>query len=125
MMRCRTCLDADQTGRQGRKELQHLRATYALADDRRASTIYPVNLEYRLRNIETNRANLAHGRLPIVVCVDATTLWHIDAAEWAPSTASFSIDPAGLASRFMSPSPPKADLLAGIVGEGPRAGDYL
>ena len=64
MMRCRTCLDADQTGRQGRKELQHLRATYALADDRRASTIYPVNLEYRLRNIETNRANLAHGRLP-------------------------------------------------------------
>jgi len=42
MMRCRTCLDADQTGRQGRKELQHLRATYALADDRRASTIYPV-----------------------------------------------------------------------------------
>jgi hypothetical protein len=23
-----------------------------------------VNLEYRLRNIETNRANLAHGRLP-------------------------------------------------------------
>ena len=24
-----------------------------------------------------------------MVCVDATTLWHIDAAEWAPSTASF------------------------------------
>ena len=28
------------------------------------STIDAVNLEYRLRNIETNRANLAHGRLP-------------------------------------------------------------
>jgi hypothetical protein len=45
---------------------------------------YAVNLEYRLRNIKTNRANLAHGRLPHVVCFDATTLWHFDAAEWAP-----------------------------------------
>jgi hypothetical protein len=24
-----------------------------------------------------------------VVCFNATTLWHFDAAEWAPSTASF------------------------------------
>jgi hypothetical protein len=24
-----------------------------------------------------------------VVCFDATTLWHSDAAEWAPSTTSF------------------------------------
>jgi hypothetical protein len=26
---------------------------------------------------------------PQVVRFDATTLWHLDAAEWAPSTASF------------------------------------
>jgi hypothetical protein len=25
-----------------------------------------VNLKYRLRNIKTNRANLAHGRLPLL-----------------------------------------------------------
>src|SRR5215470_18373789 len=25
---------------------------------------------------------------PQVVCFDTTTLWHLDAAEWAPSTAS-------------------------------------
>src|SRR5215471_18492046 len=48
----------------------------------------PVNLKNRLRYIETDRANLAHGRLPSVVRFDATTLWHFDAAEWAPSTAS-------------------------------------
>ena len=35
-----------------------------LADHHRAINIHPVNLEYRLRNIETNRANFAHGRLP-------------------------------------------------------------
>src|SRR5215475_9794520 len=29
---------------------------------------------------------------PQVVRFDATTLWHVDAAEWAPSTASFSSD---------------------------------
>jgi hypothetical protein len=26
---------------------------------------------------------------PHVVRFDATTLWHLDAGEWAPSTASF------------------------------------
>src|SRR5262245_36173185 len=30
---------------------------------------------------------------PHVVRFDATTLWHLDAAEWAPSTASFATDP--------------------------------
>jgi hypothetical protein len=27
-----------------------------------------------------------------VVCYNATTLWHFDAAEWAPSTASFATE---------------------------------
>ena len=49
-----------------------------------------VNLKYRLRNIDPDRANFAHGRLPSMwLRFDATTLWHSDAAEWAPSTASF------------------------------------
>ena len=30
----------------------------------RATTINAVNLKHRLRNIETDRANLTHGRLP-------------------------------------------------------------
>jgi hypothetical protein len=29
---------------------------------------------------------------PQVVGFDATTLWHLDAAEWAPSTASSASD---------------------------------
>ena len=44
---------------------------------------------------ENEKRNVAgpHGRLPsLVVCFDATTLWHFDAEEWAPSTASFSTD---------------------------------
>ena len=35
-----------------------------LTDHHRTISIHAVNLKYRLRNIETNRANLAHGRLP-------------------------------------------------------------
>ena len=55
--------------------------------------VHLVNLKDRLRNIETNRANLAHGRLPsLVVRFSAATPWHFDAARWAPSTASFSTD---------------------------------
>jgi hypothetical protein len=32
---------------------------------------------------------------PHVVRFDATTLWHLDAGEWAPSTASFAPELAG------------------------------
>src|SRR6476646_10815464 len=66
MMRRRTRFDPDQAWRQLAKILQHLCTTDALADHNRARNIYPVHLEYRLRNIETNRANLAHGRLPSI-----------------------------------------------------------
>src|SRR5262249_59652712 len=34
------------------------------------------------------RHGLTHGRLPSTWLLHATTLWHSDAAEWAPSTAS-------------------------------------
>ena len=64
MMRCRTRLDPNKAGRKIGKELQNLRTTDTLADYHRAIRIDTVNLKHRLRNIETNRANLAHGRLP-------------------------------------------------------------
>src|SRR5215472_18540891 len=60
----RTSLDAYEALRQTREELQHLRPADTLADYHLTSVIDPVNLEYRLRNIDTNRANFAHGRLP-------------------------------------------------------------
>src|SRR5215831_2959996 len=63
-MRSRTRLNADETGRQGREELQQLRSGDALADHYRASGVHAVNLKNRLRDIETDRANLAHGRHP-------------------------------------------------------------
>jgi hypothetical protein len=37
-----------------------------------------------------------------VFALIATTLWHSDAAEWAPSTASFATDAARRAVRLMS-----------------------
>src|SRR6202142_4399350 len=53
-----------------------------------------MNLKYRFRNIDTNCANFAHGRLPSMwLRFYPTTLWHFDAAEWAPSTASFADKP--------------------------------
>ena len=39
---------------------------------------------------------------PQVVRFDETTLWHFDAAEWAPSTASFASGAAGTMQRPMS-----------------------
>ena len=64
MMRRRTGFDPHQAWRKAGEELQHLRAADALAHHHRASAIDPVYLEYRLRNIKTDRANLARGRLP-------------------------------------------------------------
>src|SRR6185295_13130541 len=60
----RTSLDADEAPRQTREKLQHPGPADPLADHHRAQPINPVNLEDRFRNIETNRDNLAHGRLP-------------------------------------------------------------
>ena len=71
------------------KELKNLRSTNTPADYHRAICIDALNLKHRLRNIDPNRDNLAHGRLPSMwLRFDATTLWHFDAAEWAPSTTS-------------------------------------
>jgi hypothetical protein len=87
-MCARTRLNADEAGRQRREELQQLRPANALADHYRPIGVHAVNLKNRLRDIETDRANLAMDGSPQVVRFDATTLWHFDAAGWAPSTAS-------------------------------------
>jgi hypothetical protein len=60
----RTRFNPNETARQGCEELQQLRSGDALADHYRATSIHAVNLKNRLRDIETDRANLAHGRLP-------------------------------------------------------------
>jgi hypothetical protein len=46
-------------GRQRREELQQRRSGDALAHYYRASGVHAVNLKNRLRDIETDRANLA------------------------------------------------------------------
>src|SRR5262249_54291500 len=65
----RTRLNADKAGRQGREELQQLSSGDALPHHYRATGVHSVNLKNRLRDIETDRANLAHGRLPLKWCV--------------------------------------------------------
>src|SRR6516164_10155246 len=75
--------------RQIGKELKNSRSTNTLANDHRAICINTVNLKQVLGDIQSDRANLAHGRLPSMwFAFDATTLWHFDAAEWVPSTTS-------------------------------------
>jgi len=59
----RTGFDTDQARLQTAKELQHLRPADALADHYCTDRVDAVNLEYQLRNIETDCDNLAHGRL--------------------------------------------------------------
>ena len=61
MMGRRKRLDTDKASREPCENLQHLGAADALTHHHRAGVIDAMNLEYRLRYIETNRA---HGRLP-------------------------------------------------------------
>src|SRR5262245_52823665 len=84
-----TRLNADQARRQSYEELQHLRAGPTLAHHNRTISVHAVDMKHQLRKIQTDRANLAHGRLPSSwFALSAATLGTIDAAEWAPSTAS-------------------------------------
>src|SRR5262249_30919957 len=88
MRRCAR-FHANAARRQIGKELKNSRSTNALADHHRAICINTVNLKQILGDIQTDRANLAHGRFPSMwLRFDPTTLWHFDAAEWAPSTTS-------------------------------------
>src|SRR5271170_2207821 len=64
MMCGRTRLNTNKAWRQGSEKLRHLSAAYPPADHHCAINIHAVDLKHRLRNIETNCANFAHGRLP-------------------------------------------------------------
>jgi hypothetical protein len=100
MRRCAR-FQANATRRQIGEELKNSRSTNAPADHHRAICIDAVNLKHQLRNIDPDRDNLAHGRFPSMwLRCDSTTLWHFDAAEWAPSTTS---KPERLALRKSSP----------------------
>jgi hypothetical protein len=88
MRRC-TRFHTNEARRQIGKELKNSRSTNTPADHHRPTGIDAVNLKHRFRDIDADRANLAHGRLPSMwLRFDATTLWHFDAAEWVPSTTS-------------------------------------
>src|ERR1700733_8495745 len=64
MMCGRTRLNTNEAWRQGGEKLRHLSAAYPPADHHCAINIHAVDLKDRLRNIKTNCANFAHGRLP-------------------------------------------------------------
>ena len=66
MMSTRTRLHAYQARRQIRKERRHLSAPQLLAQDDFPSCIYPVNLQYVLRQIDAGSRNI-HVGAPILV----------------------------------------------------------
>src|SRR5262249_33415279 len=55
---------ANQTGRQSTEERQNLRTPKLLAQNRRSLCIDPMHLKNMLRQVQSDRSNLAHGWLP-------------------------------------------------------------
>src|SRR5437868_8221410 len=83
VVRGTTSLNSHGAWRKLREELLH-RATPKLATQHNGSpSINSVNLKHVLRQIQTNCANLAHGRLP---CLEESTspVWHTDAVGGRP-----------------------------------------
>src|SRR5262249_32788987 len=64
VVRRRARLQANQTGRQSTEERQNLRTPKLLAQNRRSLCIDPVHLKNMLRQVQSDRSNLAHGWLP-------------------------------------------------------------
>src|SRR5262249_33598697 len=69
------------------EERQNLRTPKLLAQNRRSLCIDPVHLKNMLRQVQSDRSNLAHGWLPFAAD-SITAVWHSDAAR-RPSTPSF------------------------------------
>src|SRR6516165_3252863 len=84
VVRRRARLQANQTGRQSTEERQNLRTPKLLAQNRRSLCIDPVHLKNMLRQVQSDRSNLAHGWLPFAAD-SITAVWHSDAAR-GPST---------------------------------------
>src|SRR4051812_25574389 len=72
------------------EETGHLRPLQLLPQDNLTGCIYSMHLKYALAQIETQRGNLRHGRLPSLWRSSTTTSWHIDAVQSGPSTPSTS-----------------------------------
>src|SRR5262245_42584300 len=64
VVRRRARLQANQTGRQSTEERLNLRTPKLLAKNRRSLCIDPVHLKNMLRQVQSDRSNLAHGWLP-------------------------------------------------------------
>src|SRR5215510_14732676 len=64
VVRRRARLHANQTWRQSTEERQNLRTPKLLAQNRRSPCIDPVHLKNMLRQVQSDRSNLAHGWLP-------------------------------------------------------------
>ena len=75
-------------GRLGCEECEHLVPPQPLAEQDRARGIGTVHLKDMLRQIQTDCANLSHGRLPQVVLTNTSTLAH--RGRWGASTPSVS-----------------------------------
>src|SRR5437868_9787268 len=83
VVRGTTSLNSHGAWRKLREELLH-RATPKLATQHNSSrSINSVNLKHVLRQIQTNCANLAHGRLPCLV-ESTSPVWHTDAVGGRP-----------------------------------------
>src|SRR6516164_9542503 len=87
VVRRRARLQANQTWPQSTEERQNLRTPKLLAQNRRSLCIDPVHLKNMLRQVQSDRSNLAHGWLPFAADSIAA-VWHSDAAR-GPSTPSF------------------------------------
>src|SRR5262245_53644193 len=87
VVRRRARLQANQTGRQSTEERQNLRTPKLLAQNRPSLCNDAVHLKNMLRQVQSDRSNLAHGWLPFAAD-SITAVWHSDAAR-GPSTPSF------------------------------------
>src|SRR5262249_34490703 len=65
VVRRRARLQANETGRQSTEERQNLRTPKLLAQNRRSLCINPVHLKNMLRQVQSDRSNLAHRWLQV------------------------------------------------------------
>src|SRR5690348_5824784 len=79
MVRCSARFHADQAGRHRLEERHHLATAQLLSDNHLLGSVNTVNLEYVLRDIQTDCANLHVDGSPHVIRLRRTTLWHLDA----------------------------------------------
>ena len=86
-MRGSAGLHSDQAGPQRCKELQHLAALQLPANDNLADITDGMDLEHRLRDVQSDCGNLLHGRL-LSCGPQNTATWHIAMPAEEPSTAS-------------------------------------